>query len=47
MANVITNSKKSDLKKRFVELTSKREELKFLVGLNVDRRFGVNGDGSI
>ena len=32
MANFITNSKKSDLKKRLVELISKSEELKFLVG---------------
>jgi len=32
MANFITNSKKSDLKKRLVELISKSEELKFLIG---------------
>ncbi|MFZ2398436.1 MAG: hypothetical protein WAW31_07200, partial [Smithella sp.] len=32
MANFITNSKKSDLKKRLIELISKSEELKFLVG---------------
>ena len=32
MANFITNSKKSNLKKRLVELISKSEELKFLVG---------------
>jgi len=32
MANFITNNKKSDLKKRLVELISKSEELKFLVG---------------
>ncbi|MFA5403172.1 MAG: helicase-related protein [Candidatus Omnitrophota bacterium] len=32
MANFITNNKKSDLKKRLIELISKSEELKFLVG---------------
>ncbi len=32
MANFITNSKKSDLRKRLLELISKSEELKFLVG---------------
>jgi len=32
MADFITNSKKSDLKKRLLELISKSEELKFLVG---------------
>jgi len=32
MANFITNSQKSDLKKRLLELISKSEELKFLVG---------------
>ena len=32
MPNFITNSKKSDLKKRLVELISKSDELKFLVG---------------
>jgi superfamily II DNA or RNA helicase len=33
MANFITNNKKSDLKKRLIELISKSEELKFLVGV--------------
>jgi superfamily II DNA or RNA helicase/HKD family nuclease len=32
MSNFITNNKKSDLKKRLIELISKSEELKFLVG---------------
>jgi HKD family nuclease len=32
MANFITNDKKSDLKKRLIELISKSDELKFLVG---------------
>ncbi|HPD57481.1 MAG TPA: helicase-related protein [Smithellaceae bacterium] len=32
MANFITNSRKSDLKKRLVELIAKSDELKFLVG---------------
>ncbi|KQC10219.1 MAG: helicase [Smithella sp. SDB] len=32
MTNFITNNKKSDLKKRLIELISKSEELKFLVG---------------
>lgn len=33
MSNFIANSKKSDLKKRLIELISKSEELKFLVGI--------------
>jgi hypothetical protein len=33
MANLINNDKKSDLKKRLIELISKSDELKFLVAI--------------
>jgi hypothetical protein len=47
MNNFITNSNAKDLKKRLIELIQKNEELKFLVGLNVDHsNFGLIEEGN-